>query len=108
MTGWFSFPLTTPKIISEDPSERGRVTLQKHLLAPSHHHPVPVTSDTVKVVFHSAKSSHVRCFLILQCCKNKMNEQEPNVVYHEGALGFKSQEMMPKLGFTLGKPVQLV
>lgn len=37
-----------------------------------------------------------------------MNEQEPNVVYHEGALGFKSQEMMPKLGFTLGKPVQLV
>lgn len=28
--------------------------------------------------------------------------------HHEGALGFKSQEMMRKLGFTLGKPAQLV
>lgn len=27
---------------------------------------------------------------------------------HEDALGFKGQEMMQKLGFTLGKPVQLV
>lgn len=70
--------------------------------------PPHVTSDMVKVVFtvRSHHTSGVSSFCSV--VKIKWMNKSRMWCHHEGALGFKSQEMMRKSGFTLGKLAQLV